>query len=102
MTQDYSNKTSHILNASSNLLGFCFLVLTSLKFLKLSDQTLVDELTATALLIFMVSCLFAFLSIRGKSIRLHVVFENIAEYAFMAGLLLIFVITILITFKIIA
>ncbi|WP_431198565.1 hypothetical protein ACRQ5D_28840 [Mucilaginibacter sp. P25] len=38
-----NDKSPHILNAASNLLGLCFVVLTSLKFLKMSDRTYIDE-----------------------------------------------------------
>jgi hypothetical protein len=44
-----NDKAPHILNASSNLLGLCFVVLTSLKFLKLTDRTYIDETVAVAL-----------------------------------------------------
>ena len=56
-----NDKSPHILNAASNLLGLCFVVLTSLK-------------------------LF---------------FENIADYLFLAGIILLFVTTILFSFNII-
>ncbi|MFB0495344.1 hypothetical protein ABID99_001581 [Mucilaginibacter sp. OAE612] len=47
-----NDKSPHILNAASNLLGLCFVVLTSLKFLKMSDRTYIDE-TVTIALVFL-------------------------------------------------
>ena len=36
------DKSPHILNASSNLLGLCFVVLTSLKLLNIAGKTIID------------------------------------------------------------
>ena len=93
-------KSPQILNASSNFLGFCFLVLTSLKFFKLSETTFVDEITAVCFVIFMFSCLCAFLSIRSKTKR-ELFYEMLAEYSFLAGLIIIFLMTILFVLAII-
>jgi hypothetical protein len=38
MEKKRNNKSPHILNASSNLLGICFVVLTSLKVLNISKN----------------------------------------------------------------
>ncbi|MDB5199567.1 MAG: hypothetical protein JWO92_1530 [Chitinophagaceae bacterium] len=95
-----NNKSPHILNASSNLLGLCFVVLTSLKLLNISHKTILDELTTVATVLFMFSCLLSFLSIRGN-IKATGAFENIADYLFIAGILLLFVTTILFSFNII-
>jgi hypothetical protein len=93
-------KSPQILNASSNFLGFCFLVLTSLKFFKLSATTFIDEITAVCFIIFMFSCLCSFLSIRSKTKRADL-YETLAEYSFLAGLIIIFLMTILFVLEII-
>ena len=90
---DKNSKAPQILNSSSNFLGFCFLVLTSLKFFKLSATTFIDEITSVCFVIFMFSCLCAFLSIR--SIKRPEFYETLAEYSFLAGLIIIFIMTIL-------
>lgn len=83
------NAAPEILNAASNLLGFCFILLTSLKFFKITEQSLVDELVALALVLFIASCVLAFLSIRrGENSKGKI--EIAAEYAFLGGLLLLF------------
>lgn len=87
-------KSPQILNASSNFLGFCFLVITSLKFFKFSATTFIDEITAVCFVIFMFSCLCAFLSIRSKTQR-AALYETLAEYSFLIGLIIIFLMTIL-------
>jgi hypothetical protein len=92
-----NNRSPHVLNASSNLLGLCFVVLTSLKVLKFSDTTLIDELTIGATILFMISCILSFLLIRINNKR----YENIADLTFLLGLITLFVTTILFSFNII-
>ena len=60
------NRSRHILSTSANLLGLCFIVLTSIKVSKMQDVTLIDETTALAIILFMTSCILSFLSMRGK------------------------------------
>lgn len=92
-------KSPHILNASSNLLGLCFVVLTSLKLLNIAHRTIIDELTACAIVLFMASCLLSFLSIRGH--RNSQRYEAIADFLFLGGIVLLFVTTLLFSFNII-
>jgi hypothetical protein len=80
-----NEKSSHILNASSNLLGICFIVLTSLKVLGKSEKTIIDEITVVAIVLFMASCIFSFLSIRGIGKR-SAMLEGIAGVIFLGGL----------------
>ena len=95
------NKSQHILNTSSNLLGFCLIVLTSLKISKLSEVSKIDEITGVACILLISSCLFSFLSIRTFKERLSTRYEKIADNIFIGGLLLVFVITFMIAFSII-
>ena len=94
------DKSPHILNASSNLLGICFIVLTSLKLLNRSEKTIIDETTIMAIVLFMSSCLFSFLSIRSKT-KAGDLYEKIADYFFITGLILLFATTILFSLNII-
>ena len=98
--QEKRDTSQHILNASSNLLGLCFVVLTSLKILKLDGNTLIGEFTATALIMFVSSSVLSFLSIRSKKIKSDY-YEKIASIIFLAGLFFLFAITMLVTFNII-
>ncbi len=100
MAKEPKEKSPHILNASSNLLGICFIVLTSLKVLNKSEKTIVDEVTVCAIILFMTSCILSFLSIRKESRRSEM-FERIADYFFLGGLALLFATTILFSFNII-
>jgi len=81
-------------------LGICFIVLTSLKFLKLQEQTLVDEFTAGAMILFMISSILSFLSLKSSG-KFSGLYENIAEILFLTSLLCLFVTTMLITFNVI-
>lgn len=96
-----NNTSIHILNASSNLLGFCFVILTSIRFLKLSEKTYIDETVTIALVFFMLSCILSFLSIRGN-IKSNGRFENVADYFFLGGMGILFLTAVLILFNVIS
>ncbi|MEO7767284.1 MAG: hypothetical protein ABIS01_07650 [Ferruginibacter sp.] len=98
--ENKKNTSEHILNTSSNLLGICFIVLTSLKLLKMQGETVVDEFTTGAMILFMISCILSFLSIKSSN-RLGGIYESIAEILFLTGLICLFGTTMLITFNII-
>jgi hypothetical protein len=93
-------KSPHILNASSNLLGICFILLASLKVMKISDKTFIDEVTTLAIVLFMASCILSFISIRNKTARSQF-YENVADIVFISGLSLLFITTILYSFNVI-
>ena len=99
MSQE-NNNSPHILSTSANLLGLCFLVLTSLRVLKLQKESILDELTTIAIILFMGSCLFSFLSIRKLASR-SALYEQVAEYIFLGGLLVLFFTTLIITFQVV-
>ncbi|MBN9313113.1 MAG: hypothetical protein BGO40_09890 [Chryseobacterium sp. 39-10] len=85
------NKSSHILNASSNLLGFCLVIITSLKVMKFSHNTFIDEAAVAASLCLASSTLFSFLSLRTFNEKLEVKYEKVADYFFLTALLCIMV-----------
>ncbi|WP_078830509.1 hypothetical protein [Sediminibacterium ginsengisoli] len=94
------NTSQHILNTSATLFGLCYVVLTSLKALKLDGETTIDEFTAASMFLFMLSCLLSFLSMRaGKK---QVLLEKLADYVFLTGLLVLFGTTLFIMFHVIA
>jgi hypothetical protein len=96
--QENTNKSANILGASSNLLGLCFIVMTSLKILKLTTQArTVNKFMIIAIVAFMASSVFSFLAIRSKTKR-GVLFENIADIVFLVGLFILFGTTMLIAF----
>jgi hypothetical protein len=97
---DQNNKSPHILNTSATLLGLCFVVLTSLKVNSLQEKSIIDELTAMAVFMFMTSCVLSFLSMRSNG-RTGIRFERIADLIFLTGLFFLFIITSLTIFNII-
>ncbi|SFH91490.1 hypothetical protein SAMN05443292_0762 [Halpernia frigidisoli] len=83
-------KSPHILNASSNLLGFCLLIITSLKITNSDKATFLDEFAGVAGIFFTISCIFSFLAIRTNNHKQILVFESIADYLFLGALVCIF------------
>lgn len=94
-----NNKSPHILNTSSNLLGLCFLVLTYIRVQKLQSITIIDDVITIAIVFFMASSILSFLSLRSNTKKSES-FENIADYTFLIGLFLLFGITMLVAFNI--
>jgi len=95
-----NNNFPHILTASSTLLGLCFVVLTSLKVNNYRDGSIIDEFTAIAIIMFMTSSILSYLSMRSKN-EPSAAYEKVADFVFLAGLVFLFVTTMLITFNII-
>jgi hypothetical protein len=81
-------KQPHILNASSNLLGICFVLITGLKITGASEGTLADEISLFSAFCFMSGCVFSYISLRSQK---HIAsYEALADYSFLAGLFSLF------------
>ena len=96
---DNASRAPHILNTSATLFGLCYVVFTSLKAFKLDAKTLMDEFTAFAMVLFLASCIFSFFSMK-VTVR-SALFEKIADYIFLTGLITLFSITIFIVFDVV-
>lgn len=94
-------KSTHILNASSNLLGFSLVIITSLKITKMSHSTYLDEFAGIACLFFAFSCFFSFMAIRSTREKRINRFESIADYLFLIALFCIVLAVIIVTIKVI-
>ncbi len=79
-------KSPHILNTSANLLGFCLVVLTSIRISRFNAGTIIDEVTGVASILLMASCLFSFLSLRTGQYRMGEKLENLASIVFLLAL----------------
>ncbi|MCJ0742513.1 hypothetical protein [Pedobacter montanisoli] len=101
MSDQNHPKAPHLLSTSANLLGFCFIVLTSVKISKLNQSTYIDEGAALAIVIFMTSCFLSFLSLRSKAHARSNKLEGAADVLFLCGLIVLFITTILIVLNII-
>lgn len=80
-------------------LGFCFIVLTSVKISRLEESSYIDEGAALAILVFMSSCLLSFLAMRNC--RNAQKLERSADMLFLFGLIVLFITTVLIAFNLI-
>jgi len=101
MPTNNNNNSPHILNASSNLVGFSFLVLTTVKVLGLPNITVIDQIAAAEIFLFCVSSLLSFVSMRTSSERRSNFYEYIADYIFFIGLIILSLTAALISFAII-
>ncbi len=100
MKEEKQNRSPHILSTSANLLGFCFIVLTSVKISKLNQSSYIDEGAALAIITFMSSCLLSFMAMRNNSVR-GAKMEKLADILFLLGLIVLLITTMLIVFNII-
>lgn len=98
--KERNSNSHHILNTSANLLGLCFIVLTSRNILQMKAASLIDEFTAFAIFSFMFSCILSFMSMRSKT-ELGLKYEKFADILFFIGLFSLFMTAALITFNII-
>ncbi|MEO8067856.1 MAG: hypothetical protein ABI599_09210 [Flavobacteriales bacterium] len=92
------SKSPHILSTSSNLLGFCLIVMTSLKISDHTEAGILDELTGIAAVLLMASCILSFQSMRSKKPLRSERLERTADVIFLGGLSLVFLAILLITF----
>jgi hypothetical protein len=83
------SKQPQILNASSNLIGICFVIIAGLKITNLADRTYADEVCIISAFAFMCACILSYISIRTSSKRADL-YERLADYTFLASLLLLF------------
>lgn len=98
MNRMAESKSPHILSTSSNLLGFCLIVMTSLKLADRSEAGILDELTGVASVLLMASCILSFLSMRTQHPLRSERLERIADVIFLGGLSLVFLSILLIAF----
>jgi len=88
----------HILPTAANLLGLCFVILSVIKVMKPGAQTLIDELVAAVIVIFLVASIFSYASIRSETRTDR--YEKIADIVFLAGLGLLTSTALIIVFEI--
>lgn len=98
---NYSRAMPHILSTSATMLGVCMTVLSLSRFN--DDQLsfwLIDKLVALAGLLFLMSCLCSFLSMRQleKTVSVASRFERLGESIFMAGISLLALVAVILAF----
>jgi hypothetical protein len=77
------NRHPHILNAASNLLGICFVVIGGLKISNLNARSYSDETAWLAALLLFLSVILSYLAIRNDDARRWQI--TLADGAFIAG-----------------
>jgi hypothetical protein len=89
----------HILPTAANLLGLCFVILSFMKITRMGLETIIDELVAVAILVFLIACFLSYASIRSS--KRNDYYEKVADSIFMAGLLLLTIAALVIVSEII-
>ncbi len=98
VSNDRKNVSKHILPASANLLGICFLILTLKKLWKAGGVVLfVDKLDAVVILIFLASSFLSYASMRAA--RRGDMYEKAADIVFLTGLVLLSLIAVITAFE---
>lgn len=74
----------HVLNAASNLLGICFVIISALKFTRSDVGSFADETAWAAALMFLASIVASYMAVRnGHTGKWK---DTIADVAFFGGL----------------
>jgi hypothetical protein len=81
------HRPPHILNASTNLLGICFVIIGGLKFTNSNPRTYADEVAWAAAFFLFFASLTSYVAIRSKGLRPWQVIA--ADWTFIAGLTLL-------------
>jgi hypothetical protein len=81
-------KQPHILNASTNLIGICFVIIAGLKITAIADRTFADEICIVSAFGFLCAAVLSYVSLRTE--RPRDPYEIAADYFFLSGLILLF------------
>jgi len=78
------HRPPHILNAATNLLGICFIIITGLRLANANARSYADEVAWLAALFLFVAAMMAYLSIRNEGLKLWQ--ERVADVTFLGGM----------------
>jgi hypothetical protein len=78
------HRPPHILNASTNLLGICFIIITGLRLASANARSYADEVAWVAALLLFSSALNAYLAIRNNGARTWQIV--LADWSFLGGI----------------
>lgn len=99
-SRNNNDLSHHILPNSATMVGVCIMVISIVKSLPFNTVNhFIDKALAVDSVLFMVSALFSFLSIRLEHSNLR--FERWAEMIFIVGLVSMTMITVIFSFEII-
>jgi hypothetical protein len=77
------HRPPHILNASTNLLGICFIIITGLRLASANARSYADEVAWVAALLLFTSTLSSYLAIRNHGARNWQI--RVSDAAFLGG-----------------
>ena len=98
---DYKKEAvSHILQAAANLIGVCLIIITGLRVSGLENTTILDKVAAISSVFLLISIIYGYLSMRHKP-SLIVRYRDIADYSFLAGVVLLVMAVVSMSFNII-
>lgn len=92
-------KAPHILNTSSNLLGFSLVALTSFKSLGIPNIAFELRMGAVCVFCFAISSLLSYASIQAKYVRKSEKLELVADFVFFAGQIMLTIMALYIAFN---
>ena len=97
--ENKKNISRHILPTSSNLLGLCFVILTFIKLSKIENESIIDEIMGSLIILFLISSVISYISMRTKT--KSELYEKIADFIFLAGLCLLTLVSSVIIFEVV-
>ena len=95
--------SEHIFSVSAGMVGVCITVIGLFRLVSRSAHvdSIADNLLAIDALVFLASCFLSYLALRARA-ETHVKrFEQIADYAFLAGLSMVSIVGVLIAYEVI-
>ncbi len=95
---DKKNVSKHILPASANLLGLCFLILNIKKLWKVNGfDRFIDKMDGATVVIFLVASVLSYASMRAA--KREELYERIADIFFLTGLFLLSFVALVTVFE---
>lgn len=76
-------RSSHILNAATNLLGISLLIIAGLHIANDAGKTLADEIAWVGVICFAASCVLSYMSLRDEDVFSR--YERLADKVFLVG-----------------
>ncbi|MCL4490861.1 MAG: hypothetical protein M1510_03005 [Nitrospirae bacterium] len=99
-SNDRKNVSKHILPASSNLLGLCFILINFIKLWKMNKKVdmVIDKFVGMSIVLFLIASVLSYMAMRTG--RKAVLYERVADIVFLFGLFFVTVISLMIAFEV--
>lgn len=89
------NVADHVFNGSITMSGVCATIIALFRVMKIGVQTYADEILAFNTLLFLMSAMFSYMSLRKEN---NLTSEKIADTLFFTGMLSMLVVGVIIVF----